>query len=176
MYFSSNSGGAFHIWRQRYPDGMPEQLGMVGFFYPTQVKMTSGAFTSAYPDLINPVLTLNVYEGDLGIDDGTPRSVYTLDPTGMTQLTGGKTGVASIELAPGETQDLPNGLGTITLANESPAGAQGYEGSVQRFVSLSVHRAIKDALDPQGLLNPGKVLRRAHVADLAAADVLAGRA
>src|SRR6185312_3347336 len=43
-------------------------------------------------------------------------------------------------------------------------------------VSLSVHRAIKDALDPQGLLNPGKVLRRAHVGDLAAADVLAGRA
>ncbi|WP_345800182.1 cytochrome c biogenesis protein ResB [Microbacterium sp. AZCO] len=126
----------------KVPDGMPEQLGMVGFFYPTQVKMTSGAFTSAYPDLINPVLTLNVYEGDLGIDDGTPRSVYTLDPTGMTQLTGGKTGVASIELAPGETQDLPNGLGTITLANESPAGAQGYEGSVQRFVSLSVHRDV----------------------------------
>jgi glycolate oxidase subunit GlcD len=28
-------------------------------------------------------------------------------------------------------------------------------------VSLSVHRSIKDALDPQGLLNPGKVLRRA---------------
>ena len=26
MYFSSNSGGAFHIWRQRYPDGMPEQI------------------------------------------------------------------------------------------------------------------------------------------------------
>jgi len=26
MYFSSNSGGAFHIWRQRYPDGLPEQI------------------------------------------------------------------------------------------------------------------------------------------------------
>src|SRR5262249_43253415 len=26
MYFSSNSGGGFHIWRQRYPDGMPEQI------------------------------------------------------------------------------------------------------------------------------------------------------
>jgi glycolate oxidase len=35
-------------------------------------------------------------------------------------------------------------------------------------VSLSVHRAIKDALDPEGLLNPGKVFRRATVADLAA--------
>jgi len=26
MYFSSNAGGAFHIWRQRYPGGMPEQI------------------------------------------------------------------------------------------------------------------------------------------------------
>ncbi|MFH8248910.1 cytochrome c biogenesis protein ResB [Microbacterium sp. B2969] len=126
----------------KVPDGLPEQLGMVGFFYPTQVKMTSGAFTSAYPALINPVMTLNVYAGDLGIDDGTPRSVYTLDPTGMEQLTGGKTGVDSIELAPGETADLPNGLGTITLANESPAGSSGYAASVQRFVSLSVHRDV----------------------------------
>ena len=26
MYFSSNGSGAFHIWRQRFPDGIPEQL------------------------------------------------------------------------------------------------------------------------------------------------------
>jgi len=26
MYFSSSSGGAFHIWRQRFPDGPPEQV------------------------------------------------------------------------------------------------------------------------------------------------------
>jgi glycolate oxidase len=35
-------------------------------------------------------------------------------------------------------------------------------------VSLDVHRAIKDALDPAGLLNPGKVFRRASAGDLAA--------
>jgi glycolate oxidase len=33
-------------------------------------------------------------------------------------------------------------------------------------VSLDVHRAIKDALDPAGLLNPGKVFRSAGVRDL----------
>ena len=27
-------------------------------------------------------------------------------------------------------------------------------------MALDVHRAIKDALDPAGLLNPGKVFRR----------------
>jgi serine/threonine protein kinase len=26
MYFSANSTGAYHIWRQRFPDGTPEQL------------------------------------------------------------------------------------------------------------------------------------------------------
>jgi Tol biopolymer transport system component/predicted Ser/Thr protein kinase len=26
MYFSSDSGGAFHTWRQRFPDGEPEQI------------------------------------------------------------------------------------------------------------------------------------------------------
>ncbi|MBU4465859.1 MAG: cytochrome c biogenesis protein ResB [Actinobacteria bacterium] len=129
----------------KVPDGMPEQLGLVGFFYPTQAKLDSGAFTSAYPDLVNPSLTLNVYAGDLGINDGTPRSVYTLDPTGMTQLTGGTTGVDSIELTPGQTTNLPNGLGTVTFENESPSTATGYEQSVKRFVSLSIHR---DAAGP----------------------------
>ena len=26
MYFSSNPGGVFHTWRQRFPDGQPEQI------------------------------------------------------------------------------------------------------------------------------------------------------
>ena len=26
MYFSSHAGGAFHTWRQRFPDGQPEQI------------------------------------------------------------------------------------------------------------------------------------------------------
>ncbi|WP_137843071.1 cytochrome c biogenesis protein ResB [Microbacterium sp. 2FI] len=124
----------------KVPDGLAEQLGLVGFFYPTQVPLQSGAFTSAYPALVNPVLSLNVFSGDLGINDGVPRSVYTLDTADMTRLTGGETDVPSIELAPGETADLPDGLGTITFENDAPEGAEGYEGSVKRYVSLSIHR------------------------------------
>ena len=41
-------------------------------------------------------------------------------------------------------------------------------------VALDVHRAIKDALDPAGLLNPGKVFRGARAADLAAVAGLVG--
>ena len=76
-------------------DGLPEQLGLVGFFYPTVAELETGAYASQYGDLVNPLLTLDVYAGDLGIDDGTPRNVYALDPTGMDQLTGGDTGVES---------------------------------------------------------------------------------
>jgi cytochrome c biogenesis protein len=122
-------------------DGMPEQLGLVGFFYPTQLLTQSGAFTSAYPALVNPVMTLEVYQGDLGIDDGTPRSVYTLDTGEMDKIAGrGVDGAATIELAPGQSAELPDGLGTITFENASPAGAEGYEESVKRYVSLSIHR------------------------------------
>ncbi|WP_374209529.1 cytochrome c biogenesis protein ResB [Microbacterium sp. HD4P20] len=124
----------------KVPDGLDEQMGLVGFFYPTQVQRQDGAFTSAYPALTNPVVTLDVYTGDLGIDGGVPRSVYTLDTGEMDKLAGRGTDVESIEIAPGETAELPNGLGTITFENEAPDGASGYEDSVKRYVSLSVHR------------------------------------
>ncbi|MGK3951455.1 cytochrome c biogenesis protein ResB [Microbacterium sp. I2] len=124
----------------KVPDGLDEQMGLVGFFYPTQVQRQDGAFTSAYPALTNPVVTLDVYTGDLGIDGGVPRSVYTLDTGEMDKLTGRGTDVESLEIAPGETAELPGGLGTITFENEAPDGASGYDESVKRYVSLSVHR------------------------------------
>lgn len=121
-------------------DGLPQQMALQGFFYPTQAPLHTGAFASAYPALVNPVVSLNVFVGDLGINDGTPRSVYTLDPSEMTQLAGRGMETEPLELAPGDTVDLPDGYGTITFENESPSGAQGYEQSVKRYVSLSIHR------------------------------------
>ncbi len=121
-------------------DGLPEQLGLRGFFYPTTGVLESGAFFSAYPDLTNPTLTLDVFAGDLGINDGVPRSVYVLDTTDLTQLTGRAIGKESIELAPGETADLPNGMGTVTFEDESPEGATDASQSVKRFASLQIHR------------------------------------
>jgi cytochrome c biogenesis protein len=123
----------------KIPDGMPEQLGLVGFFYPTAVKLDSGAITSAHGGLNIPLLTLDVYEGDLGIDGGTPVSVYQLDTQEMTKLTGRETDVKSIQLQPGETADLPNGLGSVTFDNEAPAGAKDFTQSVKRYVSLQIH-------------------------------------
>ncbi len=123
----------------KVPDGLPEQMGLVGFFYPTAATLPSGAFTSAYPALANPLLTVDVYLGDLGIDDGTPRNVYALDTSGMTQLTGRSIGVDSLKLEPGQTVDLPDGLGTITFDDNTATG--GAE-TVKRYVSLSIHRDV----------------------------------
>ena len=96
-------------------DGMPEQLGLRGFFYPTKAELDTGALTSSYPDLNDPVLTLDVFEGDLGINEGIPQSVYALDTSEMEQLTGRAVDKDSLELTLGETVDLPNGLGTISM-------------------------------------------------------------
>lgn len=110
----------------KVPDGFDTQLGFRGFFYPSKVDLDTGAYASSYPDLENPVLTLDVYAGDLGINEGIPQSVYALDTTEMEQLTGRQINVDSLELTPGETLDLPNGLGTITLE------------SIPRYVSFDV--------------------------------------
>lgn len=117
-------------------DGLDEQLGLLGFFYPTAFRLETGALTSAFGDLELPVLTFNVYTGDLGIDSGVPMSVYELDISGMTQLAGGQSRVAAIELRPGDTAALPNGLGTVEFVSMAPPGES--LGSVKRFVSLQV--------------------------------------
>ncbi len=58
----------------------------------------------------------------------------------MTKLTGRSTDVESIELSPGETAQLPNGLGSVTFDDESPEGATDPSESVKRFASLQIHR------------------------------------
>ena len=122
----------------KVPDGLATQIGLVGFFYPTAAKLDSGALTSSFPALVSPRLTLDVYEGDLGIDDGVPRSVYALDTSDMTKLTGRTTDVASLQIDPGQTVDLPNGLGTVTFESQTPDAPNPLK-SVKRFASLQVH-------------------------------------
>ena len=110
----------------KVPDAPGEQFGILSFFYPTAEKLETGAITSIYPDMINPLLTMNVYVGDLGIDDGTPKSVFELDTKSMTQVAGGKSGVKGLVIEPGQTVELPKNLGTVT-----------FDG-IKRFASLDV--------------------------------------
>lgn len=111
----------------KIPDGLAEQVGMIGFFYPTAATLPSGAFTSGFPDALNPRLSLRVYTGDLGLDAGVPRSVYELVTDDMTPIAGGGAEAEAIQLAPGDRVDLPNGLGSVELQD------------VKRFASFDVH-------------------------------------
>lgn len=113
----------------KVPDGLKEQVGMIGFFYPTVGKSQTadGALTSTFPGLNDPVLSLNVYVGDLGVDSGVPQSVYSLNTDKLEQVAGPPTKGKALQLKPGETVELPNGLGTISM------------GDVKRYVSLDVH-------------------------------------
>jgi cytochrome c biogenesis protein len=111
----------------KVPDGLAEQVGIVGFLYPTAAELSTGALASGYPDLLNPVLQLSVYTGDLGLDAGVPRSVYVLDTGSMTLQAGRNGPEPALQLEVGDTVDLPNGLGTIELSE------------VKRFASFDIH-------------------------------------
>ncbi|PPH31295.1 cytochrome c biogenesis protein ResB [Rathayibacter sp. AY1F9] len=120
-------------------DGLAEQIGMTGFFYPTQDQLATGASTSVFPDLQYPVLSLNVFSGDLGLNGGVPTSVYELAVDSLTRLTGGDTGVAPLTLKPGETTNLPDGLGTVTFENVGADPDVIGTDSVRRFASFDIH-------------------------------------
>jgi cytochrome c biogenesis protein len=111
----------------KVPDGLSKQLGMIGLFYPTASKLTSGALVSSYPGTRDPVLDLNVYSGDLGLDKGVPVSVYALDIGKLKQIAGPGAAAKGLQLKPGETAQLPNGLGSVT-----------FDG-IKRYASLDVH-------------------------------------
>ncbi len=90
-------------------EAKPEQLGFQGFFLPTAVTQNGqDVSTSAHPAAANPLVGLNVWHGDLGLDDGTPQSVFILDKTKMQQYMNGDKAFR-ISLQPGTTAVLPDG-------------------------------------------------------------------
>ena len=97
------------------PDAQPEQLGFQGMFLPTSHEVEDGLAVSIDPDLGNPQLQLNSYYGDLGLDDGTPQNVYVLDTENMEELNSRDSEDGGIVLSPGETHELPDGMGSITF-------------------------------------------------------------
>ncbi|GAA2173699.1 cytochrome c biogenesis protein ResB [Agrococcus versicolor] len=114
----------------KLPDGLAEQVGLQGFFYPSAAQLDTGAYASYFPDVLNPLLTLQVYTGDLGLDSGVPQSVYQLDTEDMTQVAGRDAPEPPLLIGPGETVDLPDGLGTIS-----------FDG-VRRYAVIDVHRDV----------------------------------
>ncbi len=97
----------------KVPDAQPEQLGFDGFFYPTfGFDMARGPY-SAFPDALDPRISILGYAGDLGLDDGVPQSVFALDTDRMTKFTKADGRDFRMDLRPGESATLPDGGGTV---------------------------------------------------------------
>ena len=91
-----------------------DQIGLVGSLLPTAVA-ADGGFFSAFPQPGNPLLVLQVWRGDLGLDTGIPQNVYQLQTDAMTQEVDEDDAPVTLLVQPGETVDLPDGLGTLTF-------------------------------------------------------------
>ncbi|MFM6968265.1 MAG: cytochrome c biogenesis protein ResB [Microbacteriaceae bacterium] len=114
--FISQDANLTSVGVVKVPDGLAEQVGMQGFFYPTAVKLDSGALSSNNPEPVKPTVTFNIYKGDLGLDDGSNGNVFQLPINQLTQIAGRHTGV-EVVLEPGDTFTLPEGLGSVEFTN-----------------------------------------------------------
>jgi len=96
-------------------DGKPEQFGLEGELYPTYAFTKATGPFSAFPDAKNPVISMTVWRGDLGLDDGIPQSVYSLQTKHMLQLMKTKKNPFRVDLNVGGTEQLPDGMGSVTF-------------------------------------------------------------
>ena len=97
------------------PEAEPTQVGLEGEFYPTVAfSKQTGSYYSLLGKPLDPMISMLVYTGDLGMDDGIPQSVYSLDKSRTTMLTKKDGTPYRIALREGETVQLPDGLGTVS--------------------------------------------------------------
>jgi cytochrome c biogenesis protein len=98
------------------PDAQPTQIGLEGEFYPTVAfSKQTGSYFSAFGNTLDPLVSMLVYTGDLGMDDGTPQSVYALDKSKTTMLKKPDGSMFRVDLQPGQTTKLPNHLGSVSF-------------------------------------------------------------
>ena len=98
------------------PDAEPTQIGLEGEFYPTYAKIDGHELpVSIFGDALNPAISMLVYTGDLSLDDGVSQSIYVLDKAKATMVRDEKGAPFRVDLKPGESVDLPDGLGSVTF-------------------------------------------------------------
>ncbi len=95
-------------------DAKPTPIGLEGLFFPTYLNV-GGDPVNVMGDLRNPTLSLQAWVGDLSTDDGTPQSVYELVTSKATKVTKPDGSMFRVDLQPGGTVDLPDGLGSVTF-------------------------------------------------------------
>lgn len=102
------------------PDAQPAQVGLEGTFYPTFSMGNDGEGnltlpSSAFGDALDPLVSMLLYSGDLGLDDGTGASVYVLDKSRAEVVKKDNGQPFRVDLRPGDTVKLPDGMGTVSF-------------------------------------------------------------
>jgi Tol biopolymer transport system component len=126
MYFSSDSGGAFHIWRQRFPDGQAEQITSG----PTEEEGLAMA-----PDGRSFITAVGLKQGSIWLHDGRGDRQISLEgyafapkfiPDGKRLLYRVRNGPASelwvAELDSGRSEPLLPGFAVATAGDGSLGG------------------------------------------------------
>ncbi|MER6470467.1 cytochrome c biogenesis protein ResB [Streptomyces collinus] len=98
----------------RDAEGQKDQLGFQAFFVPT-FDPKSGTMLSRFPSLVNPLLAVNAYHGDLGVNAGQSQNVYQLDTQHMKAFKDAEGQLLKKLLKPGDSLQLPDGAGSITF-------------------------------------------------------------
>ena len=101
------------------PSAEPGQIGLEGLFYPT-FRLYQGDPVSVFPEDLDPLVSLLVYTGDLGLDSGKPQSVYVLDKDAATPVTKKDGKPFRLDLRVGDRVKLPDGLGSVTFDGVEP--------------------------------------------------------
>lgn len=102
------------------PDASPNQIGLEGTFYPTFAmgQDEDGNLTmpySAWGDALDPLVSMLVYTGDLGLNDGSASSVYVLDKADAEPVLNDEGRPLRLDLRPGDTVELPDDMGSVTF-------------------------------------------------------------
>jgi cytochrome c biogenesis protein len=116
-FIPANTGTFLSDGVVKVPDA---SLGFMGVFVPTAISV-GGTLESIFPAADAPAVSLIGYSGNLGMSGAAAQSVYQLDTTGMTKLSG-----SPHLLVPGQTWQLPGGKGSITFVG------------VKQWVSLAI--------------------------------------
>ncbi len=82
------------------------QIAVEGLFAPT-AAFNGNLLTSAFPDMRDPAVAIDIYKGDTGLDTGIPQSIFSLNTEMINQ--GRLTKQARVNLRPGESSNLPDG-------------------------------------------------------------------
>ena len=106
------------------PAAEPRQIGLEGSLFPSYL-LVDGNPTSVLGDDLNPVLSLEAYVGNLGLDSGEPQSVYQLDKDWLEKVTKPDGTMFRLDLqlcndptvrnCSSDTVRLPGGAGTVTF-------------------------------------------------------------